>query len=48
MSQKFQQVMRDISATLKEVYHAQSAIVVPGSGSFGILALQFTWPPLSQ
>ncbi|MCO5120833.1 MAG: aminotransferase class V-fold PLP-dependent enzyme [Burkholderiaceae bacterium] len=43
MSQKFQQVMRDISGTLKEVYHAHSAIVVPGSGSFGMegVARQF-------
>ncbi len=39
MSQKFQHVMRDISATLKEVYHARSAIVVPGSGSFGMEAV---------
>ncbi len=39
MSQKFQGVMRDISATLKEAYHAKSAIVVPGSGSFGMEAV---------
>ncbi|HSW07933.1 aminotransferase class V-fold PLP-dependent enzyme [Aquabacterium sp.] len=39
MSQKFQQVMRDISGVLKEVYHARSAIVVPGSGSFGMEAV---------
>ena len=39
MSQKFQRVMRDISAVLKEVYHARSAIVVPGSGSFGMEAV---------
>ncbi len=39
MSQKFQGVMRDISAVLKEVYHARSAIVVPGSGSFGMEAV---------
>ena len=39
MSQKFQKVMRDISATLKEAYHARSAIVVPGSGSFGMEAV---------
>jgi aspartate aminotransferase-like enzyme len=38
MSQSFQGVMRDISATLKEVYHAHSAIVVPGSGTFGMEA----------
>lgn len=39
MSKKFQGVMRDISATLKEVYHARSAIVVPGSGTFGMEAV---------
>jgi aspartate aminotransferase-like enzyme len=39
MSRKFQQVMRDISGVLKEVYHARSAIVVPGSGSFGMEAV---------
>ena len=39
MSQKFQGVMRDISATLKEVYHARSAVVVPGSGTFGMEAV---------
>jgi aspartate aminotransferase-like enzyme len=39
MSKKFQGVMRDISGVLKEVYHARSAIVVPGSGSFGMEAV---------
>ncbi|MEB2318039.1 MAG: aminotransferase class V-fold PLP-dependent enzyme [Pseudomonadota bacterium] len=39
MSQKFQDVMRDISGTLKEVYNAPTAIVVPGSGSFGMEAV---------
>ena len=39
MSQTFQAVMRDMSAMLKEVYHAQSAIVVPGSGTFGMEAV---------
>ena len=39
MSAKFQGVMRDISAVLKEVYHARSAIVVPGSGTFGMEAV---------
>ena len=43
MSQKFQGVMRDISATLKEAYGARSAVVVPGSGTFGMesVARQF-------
>ena len=31
--------MRDISATLKEAYNANSAIVVPGSGTFGMEAV---------
>lgn len=39
MSQLFQGVMRDISATLKQVYKARSAIVVPGSGTFGMEAV---------
>jgi len=39
MSQKFQGVMRDISGVLKSVYHAKSAVVVPGSGTFGMEAV---------
>ena len=39
MSQAFQGVMRDISTTLKQVYAARSAIVVPGSGTFGMEAV---------
>ncbi|MCU0929615.1 MAG: aminotransferase class V-fold PLP-dependent enzyme [Burkholderiaceae bacterium] len=38
MSRRFQQVMRDVSATLKEVYGARSAVIVPGSGSTGMEA----------
>ncbi len=43
MSQSFQSVMKDISGTLKDVYKAQAAIVVPGSGTFGMesVARQF-------
>lgn len=43
MSQKFQGVMRDISVILKEVYHAHSSVLVPGSGTFGMesVARQF-------
>ena len=43
MSARFQRVMQDVSATLKQVYGARSAIVVPGSGSFGMesVARQF-------
>ncbi len=39
MSAKFQGVMRDISSVLKEVYNARSAVVVPGSGTFGMEAV---------
>ncbi len=39
MSPGFQQVMRDISATLKKVYHAEAVAVVPGGGSFGMEAV---------
>ena len=39
MSQSFQGVMRDISGILKEVYHARSAVLVPGSGTFGMEAV---------
>jgi aspartate aminotransferase-like enzyme len=39
MSQRFQGVMKDISAMLKEVYHAPSVALVPGSGTFGMEAV---------
>jgi aspartate aminotransferase-like enzyme len=39
MSQSFQGVMNDISATLKRVYNAQAVVVVPGSGTFGMEAV---------
>jgi aspartate aminotransferase-like enzyme len=43
MSHSFQGVMTDISSMLKEVYHAKSAVLVPGSGTFGMesVARQF-------
>jgi len=43
MSASFQGVMRDISRTLKDVYRAKAAVVVPGSGTFGMesVARQF-------
>lgn len=43
MSKRFQSVMKDISGILKEVYHAKSAVLVPGSGTFGMesVARQF-------
>jgi aspartate aminotransferase-like enzyme len=39
MSQSFQGVMKDISAILKEVYHAKAVAIVPGSGTFGMEAV---------
>lgn len=39
MSAAFQGVMKDISRVLKQVYNAKSAVVVPGSGTFGMEAV---------
>ena len=39
MSQSFQGVMRDVSRVLKQVYNAKAAVVVPGSGTFGMEAV---------
>ncbi|WP_024538233.1 aminotransferase class V-fold PLP-dependent enzyme [Comamonas badia] len=39
MSQRFVRVMQDILATLKEVYAAHTAVLVPGSGTFGMEAV---------
>ena len=39
MSAKFQTVMRDISAMLKEVYAADAVAVVPGGGTYGMEAV---------
>jgi aspartate aminotransferase-like enzyme len=39
MSKRFQGVMTDISGMLKEVYHAKSTALVPGSGTFGMEAV---------
>jgi aspartate aminotransferase-like enzyme len=43
MSQTFQGVMKDISATLKDVYNAERVVVVPGGGTYGMesVARQF-------
>jgi aspartate aminotransferase-like enzyme len=43
MSKTFQQVMRDISSTLREVYNADAVVVVPGGGTYGMesVARQF-------
>ena len=39
MSKSFQSVMKDISGMIKEVYHAKSTALVPGSGTFGMEAV---------
>jgi aspartate aminotransferase-like enzyme len=39
MSQSFQQTMKDISGSLKQVYNAQATVIVPGSGTFGMEAV---------
>jgi aspartate aminotransferase-like enzyme len=39
MSKRFQQVMREMNRILKLVYHAQAAVLVPGSGTFGMEAV---------
>ena len=39
MSKSFQSVMTDISSMLKEVYKAHRAVIVPGSGTFGMEAV---------
>ena len=39
MSKSFQHVMTDISSMLKEVYNAPSAVLVPGSGTYGMEAV---------
>lgn len=43
MSQRFQGVMRDLSATLREVYGAHQVAIVPGGGTYGMesVARQF-------
>ncbi|HTU58739.1 MAG TPA: aminotransferase class V-fold PLP-dependent enzyme, partial [Polyangiales bacterium] len=39
MSAKFQRVMNEISAQLKQVYHARSVAIVPGGGTFAMEAV---------
>ncbi|MDO4896492.1 MAG: aminotransferase class V-fold PLP-dependent enzyme [Moraxella sp.] len=39
MSKAFQQVMTDLSATLKSLYQADGVVIVPGSGTFGMEAV---------
>ncbi len=39
MSQAFQQVMRDISSTLKSVYNADGVAIIPGGGTYAMEAV---------
>jgi aspartate aminotransferase-like enzyme len=39
MSQRFRGVMNDISRIIKTVYHARSAVIVPGGGTYGMEAV---------
>lgn len=39
MSEPFKDCMLDISGMLKEVYHAEHAVVIPGSGTYGMEAV---------
>ena len=39
MSASFQQVMRDISGMLKDVYNADAVALIPGGGSYGMEAV---------
>jgi len=39
MSEEFKRVMADISSVLKDAYNASSAVIVPGSGTFGMEAV---------
>lgn len=39
MSEEFKRVMVDISSVLKDAYNASSAVIVPGSGTFGMEAV---------
>ncbi len=39
MSASFQQVMRDISGMLKQVYNADSVAIIPGGGTYGMEAV---------
>lgn len=39
MSKKFQQVMNDLSSSLKNVYNADAVAIVPGTGTYGMEAV---------
>lgn len=43
MSQAFQNVMKDLSALLKTLYHADAVAIIPGSGTFGMEAVARTF-----
>ena len=39
MSKRFQGVMNDLNALMREVYQAEAAVIVPGGGTFGMEAV---------
>ncbi len=39
MSSAFQKAMNDVSSSLKEVYNAESVVLVPGGGTYGMEAV---------
>ena len=39
MSSSFQQVMNDVSSSLKKVYNAESVVLIPGGGTYGMEAV---------
>ena len=39
MSDSFQKVMNDVSSSLKEVYNAESVVLIPGGGTYGMEAV---------
>ena len=39
MSQPFQKVMREISATLKKVYNSSAVVIIPGGGTYAMEAV---------
>ena len=39
MSNSFQKVMNDVSSSLKKVYSAESVVLVPGGGTYGMEAV---------
>ena len=39
MSKAFQEVMNDLLSNLKTVYNAEAAVIIPGSGTYGMEAV---------